>query len=251
MAASRWPGWNVVLPALAWTVLLGLLPWWLGLPLLFALAAAVLLLQHRLAGEHATLIRRGLRWGLPGVLFAVQRTLGGDAFAWGAALLGALTGYTLLAGLEAWLDRSRRDWSWRRDPTAAASAEWPELAMAPIGPPAEIIELQLPAWQSAETGLLDPLAHRVEYRGGGFVFSDGSRIDGAGPQAAFSPAGRWFGARMPNGRGIVLWDRERHQRHRLRGWQLCGWYREQPWLSRREGDMPLALPAVLGRDDED
>jgi hypothetical protein len=246
MAASRWPGWNVVLPALAWMVLLGLLPWWLGLPLLFALAAVVVLLQHRLAGEHATLIRRGLRWGLPGVLFAWQRTLGGDAFAWGAALLGALTGYTLLAGLEAWLDREQR-----REPVAAASAEWPELAMAPIGPAAEIIELQLPAWQSADQKLVDPLAHRVEYRGGGFLFADGDRIDGVGPQAAFSPAGRWFAAQMANGRGIVLWDRERQRRHRLRGWQLCGWYREQPWLSRREGDMPLALPAVLGRDDED
>ncbi|GGY14979.1 hypothetical protein GCM10008098_02310 [Rhodanobacter panaciterrae] len=246
MAASRWPGWNIVLPALAWMVALALLPWWLGLPLLFALVAVVLLLQHRLAGEHVALIRRGLRWGLPGVLFALQRVLGGDAFAWGAALLGALAGYTLLAGLEAWLDRAQR-----RDPIAMASAEWPELALAPIGPPAEIIELQLPAWQSADEGLIDPLAHHVEYRSGNFLFADGSGIDGVGPRAAFSPAGRWFVARMPNDRGIVLWDREGQHRHRLRGWQLCGWYREQPWLIRREGDMPLALPAVLGQDDED
>jgi hypothetical protein len=246
MAAWRWPGWNMVLPALAWMLLLGLLPWWLGLPLLFALAAALLLLQHRLAGEHAALIRRGLRWGLAGVLFALQRALGGDAYAWGAALLGALAGYTLLAGLEGWLDREQS-----RDPAITTSAEWPELAMAPIGPAAEIIELQPPAWQSADEGLIDPSAHRVEYRGGGFLFADGSTIDGVGTHVAFSPAGRWFAARMPNGRGVVLWDRERHHRHRLRGWQLCGWYREQPWLSRREGDMPLALPAVLGRDDED
>lgn len=246
MAASRWPGWNIVLPALAWMVVLALLPWWLGLPLLFALVAAVLLLQHRLAGEHAELIRRGLRWGLPGALFALQRALGGDAFAWGAALLGALAGYTLLAGLEAWLDRAQR-----RDPTVATSAEWPELALAPIGPAAEIIELQLPAWQSADEELIDPLADHVEYRGGNFLCADGSGIDGVGPHAAFSPAGRWFVARMPNDRGIVLWDRERQRRHRLRGWQLCGWYREQPWLIRREGDMPLALPAVLGEDDED
>jgi prepilin-type processing-associated H-X9-DG protein len=246
MGVPRWPGWNIMLPTLAWVVLLALLPWWLGLPLLLALVAAVLLLQHRLAGEHAALIRRGLRWGLPGVLFALQRALGGDAFAWGAVLLGALAGYTLLAGLEAWLDRAQR-----RDPATAASAEWPELALAPIGPAAEIIELQLPAWQSADDGLIDPLADRVEYRGGNFLFADGSGIDGVGPHAAFSPAGRWFVARMPNDRGIVLWDRERQRRHRLRGWQLCGWYREQPWLIRREGDMPLALPAVLGQDDED
>ena len=246
MAASRWRGWNIVLPALAWMVVLALLPWWLGLPLLFALVAVLLLLQHRLAGEHAALIRRGLRWGLPGVLFALQRALGGDAFAWGAALLGALAGYTLLAGLEAWLDRAQR-----RDPIATASAEWPELALAPIGPPAEIIELQLPVWQSADDGLTDTFAQRVEYSDGNFLFADGSGIDDVGPHAAFSPAGRWFVARMPSDRGIVLWDRERQRRHRLRGWQLCGWYREQPWLIRREGEMPLALPAVLGQDDED
>ena len=246
MAASRWPGWNIVLWALAWAVVLALLPWWLGLPLLFALVAALLLLQHRLAGEHAALIRRGLRWGLPGVLFALQWTLGGDAFAWGAALLGALAGYTLLAGLEAWLDRARR-----RDPAVTSSAEWPELAMAPMGPTAEIIELQVPTWQSAAEGLTDPLADRVEYRDGTVLFADGSGVDGVTPHAAFSPAGRWFVAYMPNDRGIVLWDRERQRRHNLRGWQLCGWYREQPWLNRRAGDMPLALPAVLGQDDED
>jgi hypothetical protein len=76
-------------------------------------------------------------------------------------------------------------------------------------------------------------------------------IDDVGAQAAFSPAGRWFAARMEHDRGVLLWDRERDRQHRLRNWQLCGWYREQPWLSRREGDMPLALPAVLGHDDDD
>ncbi|HEV2680710.1 MAG TPA: hypothetical protein VGV14_09440, partial [Rhodanobacter sp.] len=230
MARRRWPTWNLLLPALAWLALWALLPWWLGLPLLLALIAVLLLLQHRLAGVHAALIRRALRWGLPGALLALQRALGGDAFAWGAALLGALAGYTLLAGLEAWLDRGRRDWSWRRDPTTATSAEWPELAMAPIGPSAEIIELQPPLWQPADVGLTDPLASRVEYRDGSYLVADGSGIDGVDPHAAFSPAGRWFAARMHNDRGIVLWDRERNQRHSLRGWQLCGWYREQPWL---------------------
>jgi len=246
MAVPRWPGWNIVLPALAWLVLLALLPWWLGLPLLLALAAAVLLLQHRLAGEHAVLIRRAMRWGLPGVVLALQRALGGDAFAWGAASLGALAGFTLLAGLEAWLDRDLR-----RAPPAPESAEWPELARAPIGPAAEIIELQPPGWQRAGDGLIDPSANRVDYRDGSYLFADGSGIDGAGPQAAFSPGGRWFAARMSGDRGIVLWDRQRNRRHRLRGWQLCGWYREQPWLLRRDDDMPLALPAVLGRDDQE
>jgi len=248
MAASRWPGWNTVLPPLAWLALLALMPWWLGLPLLLALASVAAFLQHRLAGEHAVLIRRALRWGLPGVLLALQRALGGDAFAWGAALLGALAGYTLLAGLEAWLDRDLR----RAPPMPESeSAEWPELARAPIGPVAEIIELQVPLWLRAGDGLIDPSGNRVDYGDGRCLFADGSAIDGVTTQAAFSPGGRWFAACMIGDRGTVLWDRERNQRHRLRGWRLIGWYREQPWLSRREGDMPQALSAALGerRDD--
>ena len=245
MARRHWPAWRAVLPRVAWLALLALLPWWLGLPLLLALAAVVTLLQYRLAREHAALIRRALRWGLPGVLFALQRALGGDAFAWGAALLGALTGYTLLAGLEAWLDRELR-----RAP-AAPSAEWPELAMAPIGPAAEIIELQPPAWQTATDALVDPLGGHVLYREGAYRFEIGERIDGVGTQAAFSPGGRWFAARLHNDRGVLLWDRQRERQHRLRGWQLGGWYREQPWLLRRDDDMPLALSAVLGEDDMD
>jgi hypothetical protein len=244
MARRRW--WRGVLARAAWLLLLALLPWWLGLPLLLALAAAVTLLQHRLADVHAALIRRALRWGLPGVLFALQRALGGDAFAWGAALLGALAGYTLLVGLEAWLDRELH-----RAPAAAPSAEWPELAMAPIGPAAEIIELQPPAWQTATSGLVDPLGGQAVYREGAYLFEIGERIDGVGAQAAFSPGGRWFVARMHNDRGVLLWDRQRRRQHRLRGWQLDGWYREQPWLLRRDDDMPLALSAVLGEDDVD
>jgi hypothetical protein len=248
MSALRWPGWNNVLPALAWLALLALLPWWLGLPLLLALASVVVLLQHRLAGEHVVLVRRAMRWGLPGVLLALQRALGGDAFAWGAALLGALAGYTLLAGVEAWLDRAQR----RAYPASGAqSAEWPELAYAPIGPGVEIIELQAPVWLHAEDALADPASGRVDYDGSGYQFVDGSRVDGVAAQAAFSPAGRWFAARMAGDRGTVLWDRERNQRHRLRGWHVSGWYREQPWLSRREGDVPQALATVLGeRNDE-
>lgn len=246
MARRRWPAWRAVLPQAAWLVLLAVLPWWLGFPLLLALAASVALLQHRLADEHAALIRRGLRWGLPGMLFALQRVLGGDVFAWGVVLLGALAGYTLLAGLEAWLDRELR-----RAPPGGASAEWPELAMAPIGPLAEIIELQPPQWQTVTGDLADPLGGRVVYRDGGYRFAEGNRIDDVAAQAVFSPGGRWFGARMRNERGMLLWDRQRERQHWLRGWQLAGWYREQPWLTRREGDMPQALPAVLGEDDGD
>jgi len=239
----RRSAWRGVLPLAAWLALLALLPWWLGLSLLLALAIAVTILQHRLAAEDARLIRRALRWGLPGMLFALQRALGGDAFAWGAALLGALAGYTLLAGLEAWLDRARR-----RAP-AAPSAEWPELAMASIGPPAEIIELQPPAWQPAADGLLDPLGGRVRYQDGAYLFEAGERIGGVDAQAAFSPCGRWFAARTDGGSGVLLQDRQRERQHRLRGWQLAGWHRGQPWLVRRGDDMPQALSAVLGEDD--
>ncbi len=245
MARQPLPTWNELWPVLAWLVLLALLPWWLGLPLLLSAVAALLLLGHRLTG-HAALLRRSLRWGLPGVLFALQRALGGDAFAWGAALLGALAGYTLLVGLEAWLDRNLP-----RESVAVPAAEWPELAMAPIGPPAEIIELLAPVWQRITDELADPGGGRAGYRDGGFYFADGTQIESVSPYAGFSPGGRWFVARLGHDRGVVLWDRERNRLHRLRGWQLCGWYREQPWLARRDGDMPLALQAVLGQDDDD
>ena len=250
MARHHWPALNIVLPALAWTVLLALLPWWLGLPLLFALVAVLLLLQDRLTVEHLPWCRRGLHWGLPGVLFALQRALGGDAFAWGAALLGALVGYTLLAGLEAWLDRNQRGVPLPAGMNSSTSAEWPELAMAPIGPAAEIIELQPPLWQLAVDEFADPRGNSVSFLDGTYRFADGGRISGAGPYVGFSPTGRWLAFRTADDRRLVLWDRERNQRHYLRGWQLCGWYREQPWLIRRDDDMPLALPAVLGRDDE-
>ncbi len=239
-----------VLYTLLWVLGLALLPWWLGLPALLALAAAVLLLQQRLEAAHAGLIRYALRWGLPGWLIALQHALGGDALAWGAALLGALAGYTLLAGLEAWLDRERR-----RAPAAAAAAEWPEFARAPIGPPAEIIELQLPDWQAASGELSDPQGGMVHCHVEGCRFDSGEQVDapktaGGFAQVGFSPEGRWFAACTPEQRVLMLWDRQHDRRHRLRGWRLSGWYREQPWLSRRDDDMPQALHTVLGDDDE-
>ncbi|MEO7052085.1 MAG: hypothetical protein ABI128_10525 [Rhodanobacter sp.] len=242
------PVWMTVLCTLLWLIALALLPWWLGLPALLALAAAVALLQPRLQPDHARLIRLALRWGLPGWLFALQRALGGDVLAWGAALLGALAGYTLLAGLEAWLDRELR-----RAPATKAAADWPELARGPIGPPADIIELQLPAWRASQGELFDPQGGVVHCRAEGCRFSDGERVDAPNVQSGFaqvgfSPQGRWFAARTLD--HLVLWDRQRDRRHRLRGWQLSGWYHEQPWLTRRDGDVPLALRAVLGHDDE-
>ena len=248
--AWRRPAWMRVLYTLLWVVGLALLPWWLGLPALLALASAVALLQPRLQPRHAALIRHALRWGLPGWLIAVQRALGGDALAWGAALLGALAGYTLLAGLEAWLDRDLR-----RAPSAKAVADWPELARGPIGPPADIIELQLPAWQAGQGELPDPQGGVVNCCAEGCRFSDGERVDAPRKQpgfaqVGFSPEGRWFAARTSDQRVLVLWDRQRDRRHQLRGWQLSGWYHEQPWLNRDGDDVPLALHSVLGHDDE-
>jgi hypothetical protein len=246
----------VWLLTIAWAVALALSPWWIGFPLLFAMAAALLLLEHRLTPEHRWQLRHGLSWGLPGVLFALQRALGGNIFAWVIALLGLLTGYTLLAGLEAWLDRSLRragtvEAGDANQATTEKSSEWSRLALAPIGPPAEIIELELPFWCADAGGIDDPHGGRAIYREGAFRFDDGTQVDGVSAEAAFSPSGRWFAARMPNDRGVVLRDRDHGKLHRVRGWQLDGWYHEQPWLIRRAGDMPLALHAVLGDDAVD
>lgn len=240
MARWRPPAWKVLLPMLAWLALLALLPWWLGLPPLLVVAAA-LLLPAPWPAEHARLLRNGLRWGLPGVLFALQRALGGGPFGWGAALLGALAGYTLLAGLEAWLDRDLR----RAPAGTTTDAEWPELARAPIGPPARIIELQAPNWRTAVAEFADPRGGVVQWREGGYQFADGTPVDG-GEQFDFSPEGCWFAARPKNGRRLVLCDRDHHRCHRLRGWQLCGWDGEQPWLQWRDGDMPMPLEHVPG-----
>ena len=173
MARWRPPEWQAVLPMLAWLAALALLPWWLGLPLLLALAAA-LLLQLHWPVEHATLLRRALRWGLPGVMFALQRALGGGPFGLGAALLGALAGYTLLAGLEAWLDRDQR----RAPAGTTTDAEWPELARAPVGPPARIIELRPPEWHAASPELADPRGDALRWREGSYQFADGTQVQG-------------------------------------------------------------------------
>lgn len=244
VAWRGWPTRNTVLAIAAWLALLALLPWWFGLPLLLALAAVVALLQYRMA-EYEHLIRRGLRWGLPGVLFALQRALGGDVLAWGAALLGALAGYTMLAGLEAWLDRELR----RAPPGSMPDTEWLELARAPIGPPARIIELEWPVWLPAAAEFADPRGGVVHYRAGSYRFADGMHVDEACPQYGFSPAGHWFVSRDSHAHQLILCDRDRRRCHRLNGWQLCGWDGEQAWLNRRDDDMPLALDHVLGRDD--
>ena len=223
-----------------WTVLLALLPWWLGLALLLALTVGAVFYTRR-SHSYGELCRSGLKWGLPGVLFAVQRALGGDLIAWGVALLGALLGYSLLALLESLLlHRVRR--------TAAPSPEWRELAMAPIGPPARIIELAPVLWRDAAD------VHEVQYEAtangeGNYRFADGHALRHLGPRCSLSPQGRWFAASPSGGSGDVLFERRRGKQHRLRGWVLCGWDQDDgPWLARHADGVPVPLHEALGQD---
>jgi len=235
-----------LLPAAAWTIAMALLPWWMGLPLWLLLIPGAVMFRHRIE-HYAQLSRRGLYGGLPGVLFAMQRALGGDLLAWGCALLGALVGYSLLALMESLLDRRTK-----RAPAAAPTPEWNELALAPIGPPAHIIELTRVAWVDARGKFSDPDGESVRYepRGsehGRYVFAQGRVIERASPHCCFGPGGRWFAARLPGGRGEILWDRHADHVHRLAGWALSGWEGEQPWLSRGDDGAPAPLHEVLGR----
>jgi hypothetical protein len=153
-----------------------------------------------------------------------------------------LAGYTLLAGLEAWLDRDLR-----RAPATPDAAEWPALALAPIGPTAEIIELQLPSWQSTMDGQIDT-AHEFPICRDGFLhFADGTRIGAR--NIHYSVSERWIVVREARDRGVVLWRRGEGQANRLRGWQLAGWHRDEPWFFRNERQMPVTLDVVLNRDD--
>ena len=237
-----------VLPAAAWTGLVALLPWWAGLSVLLLFVAGAIAFDRRIV-HYAELCRRGLRWGLPGLLFAVQRALGGDLLAWGAALLGALVGFSLVALMESLLDHRVR-----LSTAAGASPEWSELALAPVGPAAHIIELSRVNWCEVAGEFADPAGDPVRFESNGhgngrgrYVFAEGRVIDKASPRCCFGPGGRWFAASLPGGRGEVLWDRRSDHLHRLMGWQLSGWEGEQPWLARRSDGVPAPLHEVLGQ----
>ncbi|WP_266160896.1 hypothetical protein [Dyella silvatica] len=225
---------------IAGVVLLAMLPWWLDLTVLVALAISVIALTHSAVG-YAAWCGRALKWGLPGMLFAVQRALGGDLLAWGAALLGALVGFSVLALLDSLLHRQIE-----HAPAATPSPEWSELAMAPIGPRARRVELERVSWRDAGHALTDPLGGLVHYEAGAYRFVGGRLIDGVSVRYGFSPAGRWVVASMRDGLGEVLWDRDGDRLHRLRGWQLCGWEGELPWLARGVDGVPVGLWEVLG-----
>ena len=240
------------LAGVIWMALLALLPWWLGLPLLLTTAMLLTLQIERLAALTPTLLL-SLRWGLPGVLVAVYRWLGGGGLGLTAALSGALAGFTLLAALEAWLKRGTAAGS---TPLAVESTEWPARVFQPAGPPAAIIELAPPRWCEGEQ-LRDPRGQplRFELTTGGagrFYFADGRQLDAASARACFSPGGYWFASQSR--RGVMLWDARHDHQHRLRHWQLCGWQvsedgGEQPWLIRSDGSLPVRLAHALGQGE--
>lgn len=236
-----------------WLVALALLPWWLGLPLLLGIAAALLVGAERLQ-PFASTLRLALRWGLPGVVLALKRWLGGDALAWTIAAVAALAGFTLLAGLESWLDRARRREAALADAEMAPrTAEWPELALAPLRV-GGIVELAPVQWhaldEAANDSLDDGRGGRVRYRRepgfAGYVFDDGSRVEAPPGRLCVSPRGRWLALEAQP--GVLLWDRDLQQRHRLRRRRLCGWHDESPWLQGSDAGMPLPLRDALGRE---
>jgi hypothetical protein len=148
--------------------------------------------------------------------------------------------------LENWLDRGRP-----REPSPSSADEWPELALAPIGPAATIIELRPPQWRALAEGLADPLGGELRWRDTTLQLADGIRLDGVEPRCDFAADGRWLALPLAGQRGLLLLDRRHGRRHRLRGWQLAGWHEGQPWLSRGEERTPLAIAHVLGRDEGD
>ncbi|HEX5306764.1 MAG TPA: hypothetical protein VFW82_11830 [Dyella sp.] len=235
-----------------WLVALALLPWWLGLPLLLGLAGALLVGAERLQPFTPTL-RLALRWGLPGVVLALKRWLGGDALAWTIAAVAALVGFTLLAGLESWLDRARRREAALADAAAPPTAEWPELALAPlrVGGMVELAPVQWHTLDDSDTAAPDDGAGgHVHYRRepgfAGYVLDDGARIEAPPGRLCFSPRGRWLALEAQP--GVLLWDRKLGQIHRLRLRRLCGWHDDTPWLQGSEADMPLPLRDALARE---
>lgn len=238
-------GWPARLLAIAWGLLLVCLPWWIDLPLLLGLA--LMQAMHGPRWQHAShLLRLALRWGLAGLLGATYRALQlqSPQLALTLTLLIALTGFSLLVLLESW----QRHTLLRNPAVAAATPEWSELALAPVGPAAEIIELQAPTWLepgSVSDGIpgdvrwIDADSCRIGER---------IRIDHVEPRVSVAPGQHWLAWPITAGRGVVLYDRAHERQYRLRGWQLYGWRAGEAWLSRGEDQPPLALSHVLGHD---
>jgi len=238
-SGRRWPAW---LLAIAWAVLLGVMPWWAGLPLLLGLATIQLIRLPRLQRYHHVL-RHALRWGFVGVLVASYRAFDNHGLGLTLAALAALAGFSLLVLLESWEDHKPQ----RSVAAATASPEWSELALAPIGPADTLIELQAPGWIAldgpsplpADISLVDKHNCRIGAH---------THIGSVEPQVSIAPDECWLAWPMTAWRGVVLYDRAHDRSYRLRGWQLYGWHVGEAWLSRDEDQPPLALSHVLGQD---
>jgi hypothetical protein len=228
--------------AIAWALLIACIPWWTGLPLLLGLMAMQMTPWSRLH-QHGRIIRVALRWGLAGLLIASYRTLKHHPSALIMTLLAALIGFSLLVLLESWQDHK----TLRSPAVAAATPEWKELAMAPVGPAAVIIEVQAPLWFERDAP--------AEGMSGDITWIDehgcqvgNHRIDHVESQVSVAPGQGWLALPMSGGRGVVLYDRLHERHYRLRGWQLYGWHASEAWLTRGEDQPPLALSHVLGQD---
>lgn len=225
----RWPAWW---RAIVWAGLLACLPWWVGLPLLLGLAATQLAQLPRLQ-RYGHAIRLALRWGFAGLLVAGYRAFDGHALGLILILLAALAGFSLLMLLESWQDHKPL----RSAAIAEASPTWHDLALAPIGPSAAIVELQHPAWIEC------PVTPEGGCRIGANVY-----IEHVEPWIAVAPGDAWIALPIAAERGVVLYDRVHDRLHRLRGWRLYGWHAGEAWLCRGEDQPPLALSHVLGQD---
>jgi hypothetical protein len=243
LQARGWPAW---LLAIAWTLLLAGMPWWIGLPLLLGLAVMQATSWPRWQ-RHGHIIRLALRWGLAGLLIACYRALEQHSSALVLTLLAALIGFSLLVLLESWQDHK----TLRNPAVAAASPEWKQLALAPVGPTAVVIELHAPAWLALD-GAGDGLPDDVSWaEGRSCRVGSGTCIDQVEPRVSVAPAHGWLAWPMSGRRGVVLYDRAHKRQYRLRGWQLYGWHAGEAWLSRGEDQPPLALSHVLGQDQLD
>jgi hypothetical protein len=220
------------------------MPWWTGLPLLLCIAAIQAAKLPRLQLYHG-IFRRMLRWGFAGLLVASYRAFGDHGLGLTLTLLAALAGFSLLVLLESWQDHKPQ----RSATLAAASPEWNEMALAPIGPSETLIILQPPGWvvlddsSEAPAGVTMLGAHRCGI--------GSACIDNIELSISVAPEQRWIALPMAAWRGVVLYDRVHDKLHRLRGWQLYGWHASEAWLSRGEDQPPLPLSHVLGQDQVD
>lgn len=239
-------------PFALWLIALALVPWWLGLPLLLGIAAALPMHVERLHAWQGRL-RLALRWGLPGVAFALGHGFAEAALGWTVGAVAALAGFTLLAGLETWLDRHRRV-ARAAVPMPPAPPEWPERVQAPPPAGSGIIELEPPAWQAVDAA---PIALPAGLWGGslryvraegfaGFRFDDGRGVAAPPGRCAIEPGGGWLAVEIPP--GVLLWEARDGRVYRLRRRQLCGWHAGRPWLQSGPGEMPVPLDEALRRE---